>query len=243
MSMTALRNPKRLDTIGAQVLNHIRSQILTGRLIAGERIDQTAIATELGVSIIPVRESIRQLQAEGLIEKRPNRGAFVADLSLTELLDIYTIREELEGLATRLAVARMTSETLERLETLIVEMEKATMVGNRAALFDLNGAFHFAIYAASQNAILCQLIEGLWERSTVYRRRFTFMPERAAQALAEHRQILDCCRRGDANDAGDAVRRNVAATTSAISNSVMAEIRTTTPAAEVLLSQTVDHQL
>ena len=94
------------------------------------------------------------------------------------------------------------------------------MVGDRAALFNLNSDFHFEIYAASQNAILCQLIEGLWDRSTVYRRRFTFMPDRAAQALAEHRQILESCRRRDANDASEAVRRNVKATTIAITDSV-----------------------
>ena len=219
MSATPLQKPLKLGTIGDQVLNHIRNQILSGELATGTRIDQNAIASELGVSIIPVRESLRQLEAEGLIEKRPYRGAFVAELSLTELLDIYAIREELEELAARLAVKRMTPETLTNLNALIVEMQTATAAGDRASLFDLNGAFHFAIYTASENAILCQIIEGLWERSTVYRRRFTFMPGRAAQSLAEHKQILDACRRGDADAAGEAVRRNVAATTRAISES------------------------
>ena len=221
MSVTPLHKPPKLSTIGDQTLNHIRNQILSGQLTAGARIDQNAIAMELGVSIIPVRESIRQLEAEGLIEKRPYRGAFVAELSLTELLDIYAIREKLEELAAQLAVARMTPETLTTLDALIVEMETATASGDRAALFDLNGAFHFAIYTASQNAILCQLIEGLWERSTVYRRRFTFMPERATQSLAEHREIFEACRSGDAAAAGQAVRRNVAATTRAISENVL----------------------
>jgi DNA-binding GntR family transcriptional regulator len=220
MSVIALRSTKKLDSIGAQVLSHIRQQILSGELSAGKRIDQNAIAAELGVSIIPVRESIRQLEAEGLIEKLPNRGVFVTELSLTELLDIYAVREELEVLATRLAVVRMTPETIERLEALVGQMDAATKDGDRAALFDLNSDFHFEIYNASQNAILCQLIEGLWDRSTVYRRRFTFMPDRAAQALAEHRQILEACRRRDPNDAGEAVRRNVKGTTIAITNSV-----------------------
>ena len=218
--MTSLPKPVRLGTIGDQVLNHIRTQILTGQLAAGTRLDQSAIATELGVSIIPVRESIRQLEAEGLIEKRPYRGAFVVELSLTELLDIYTIREELEVLAARLAVARMTPETVGKLDGLIAEMETATTAGDRATLFDLNGAFHFAIYTASQNAILCHIIEGLWERSAVYRRRFTFMPERAVQSLAQHKQILEACRQGRADEAGEAVRRNVAATSRAILESV-----------------------
>ncbi len=210
---------RRVESVGDQVLEHIRSAILSGQLAAGTRIDQRAIADELGVSIIPVRESIRQLEAEGLIEKRPYRGAFVTVLSMTELVDIYVAREALEELAARIAVERMTPDVVASLEALLAEMESATESGDRSALFDLNGAFHFTLYTASQNKILCQLIEGLWERSTVYRRRFTFMPERAQQALAEHKQILAACRRGDADAAGRAVRLNVAQTKKAISES------------------------
>jgi DNA-binding GntR family transcriptional regulator len=216
MNVTPLPR-RKVGTVGDQVLDHIRQEILSGRLVAGTRIDQHAIAGELGVSIIPVRESIRQLEAEGLIEKRPYRGAFVAALSMTELMDIYVTREALEELATRLAVERMTPGTIAALEALIGEMESATAAGDRTALFDLNASFHFTLYTASQNAILCQLIESLWDRSTVYRRRFTFMPERAAQALAEHQTILAACRRGDPDMAGRAVRANVAQTTRAIS--------------------------
>ncbi|MEQ1768890.1 MAG: GntR family transcriptional regulator [Devosia sp.] len=218
MSVTQLPRPRKLETVGNQVLEHIRDAILSGRLIAGTRIDQNALAAELGVSIIPVRESLRQLEAEGLIEKRPYRGAFVAAPSMTELMDIYVTREALEELATRLAVALMTSETLDSLQGLIHEMESATAASDRVALFDLNATFHFTLYTASKNAILCQLIESLWDRSTVYRRRFTFMPERAAQALAEHQEILAACRRGDAEAAGRAVRKNVAQTTKAIAD-------------------------
>jgi len=219
MSVVPISRSRKVESVGGQVLEYIRDAILSGRLAAGTRIDQHAIADELGVSIIPVRESLRQLEAEGLIEKRPYRGAFVSTLSLTELMDIYVTREALEELAARIAVQRMTPEALANLDSLLAEMENATALGDRSALFDLNGAFHFTLYTASQNTILCQLIESLWERSTVYRRRFTFMPERAAQALAEHREILDACHRGDADAAGRAVRVNVAQTTKAISGS------------------------
>lgn len=217
MSVTPLPRARKVETVGDQVLDHIRDAILSGRLAAGTRIDQNALSAELGVSIIPVRESLRQLEAEGLIEKRPYRGAFVAALSMTELVDIYITRESLEELAARLAVPRLTTESLTALGQLLSEMESATSAGDRAALFDLNGTFHFTLYAASGNAILCQIIEGLWDRSSVYRRRFTFMPERAQQALEEHRRILDACRRGDVEAAGREVRANVNHTTRAIS--------------------------
>ena len=219
MNVVPIAKIRRIESVGDQVLDHIRAAILSGQLAAGTRIDQHAVADTLGVSIIPVRESIRQLEAEGLVEKRPYRGAFVAVLSMTELVDIYVAREALEQLAAQIAVERMTPEVLRSLEALLADMESATELGDRSALFDLNGAFHFTLYTASQNKILCQLIEGLWERSTVYRRRFTFMPERAQQALTEHQLILDACRRRDAEAAGKAVRLNVAQTKRAISES------------------------
>lgn len=216
MRVNSGTNPRRVETVSQQVLEHIRDGIFTGRFPVGYRIDQQSVADELGVSVIPVRECLRQLEAEGLVENQPYRGSFVKSLSLTELRDIYVTRETLEELAARLAVERLTPETLLSLESHIAEMERATEDTDLDALFALNRSFHFTLYAASKNAILLELIEGLWDRSTIYRRMFTFMPERAKQALEEHRRILAACHAGDAQRAGQATRDNVAHTTRAI---------------------------
>ena len=216
MRVNSLTKRRRVETVSQQVLEHIRDGIFTGRFAAGFRIDQQSVADELGVSVIPVRECLRQLEAEGLVENQPYRGVYVKSLSLTELRDIYVTRETLEELAARLAVERMTPETLHSLESYIAAMERATEDTDLDALFALNRSFHFTLYSASQNSILLELIEGLWDRSTIYRRMFTFMPERAKQALEEHKCIFAACHEGDAQRAGHATRENVAHTTRAI---------------------------
>jgi len=207
---------RRMESVAAQVLDQLRLMITSGALQAGARLDQKNLCEELGVSLIPIREALRQLEAEGLVETQPYRGAYVASLSMTDLMDIYVTREVLEDLATRLAVPRMGADVLAVMLGLIEGMERATAEGDRAALFDLNADYHFTIYRASENAILCGVIDGLWQRSTIYRRVFTFMPERGATALQEHRDILAACQAGDADAAGQAVRLNVAQTTRAI---------------------------
>jgi len=216
MATSTLSRKRRVGTVSSQVLDYIRDGILSGQFPAGFRLDQQAIAEELGVSIIPVRESLRQLEAEGLVQSQPYRGSYVAELSLADLRDIYITRETLEALAAQLAVSHMTAETLRLLEALFSQMEQATDAMDLNALFELNRSFHFTIYTSSQNGILVQLIESLWDRSTVYRRIYTFMPERAPLALEEHKRILKACQDRDPVAAGQAVRENVSQTTRAI---------------------------
>lgn len=216
MNAKPLTGKLRMEPVAVQVLDRLRSMITSGALEVGTRLDQKRLSEDIGVSLIPIREALRQLEAEGLVETQPYRGTFVASLSMSELMDIYVTREVLEELATRLAVPKMDQSVTDLLSELIVRMEKATRASDRPALFELNAEFHFTIYRASGNTILCQVIEGLWQRSTIYRRVFTFMPERAFAALQEHKAILAACIARDADAAGHAVRINVMHTTEAI---------------------------
>lgn len=210
-------HPKRpVPTLSAYVRSHIRDAILSGEFPIGSKLDQQAIADELGVSIIPVRESLLQLQAEGLVQNIPHRGVFVTELSLDDLHEIYVVRETLEELATILAIPSMSGEVLSQLSKQIEAMEVATERNDFDFLFELNRTFHFKIYRCSGNNTLIQMIESLWDRSTVYRRVYTFMPERAKQALAEHKTIYAFCKSGDPSAAGHAVRENVQQTTRGI---------------------------
>lgn len=206
----------RPQTIADYVLTAIRSGILSGRYNPGSRLDQQALADELGVSIIPVRESLRQLEVEGFVRIHSRRGAFVAELSVEELKEIYLIRETLEELATLLAVPQLTPGDLEQLETILEEMAEATRRQDFARLLDLNRLFHFTIYEASQRPLLLQMVTTLWDRSSLYRRWYTYLPERSEQALIEHRQILAACKRGEARPAGEAIRNNIRQTTAGI---------------------------
>jgi DNA-binding GntR family transcriptional regulator len=205
-----------IPTLSNFVRTHIRDAIMSGQFPIGSKLDQQAIADQLGVSIIPVRESLRLLQAEGLVQSVPHRGVFVTELSLDDLHEIYVVRETLEELAAQLAVIYMTPAALETMAELIAQMEQATNGNDFGALFDLNRDFHFSIYRMSSNATLVQMIESLWDRSTVYRRMYTFMPERARLALQEHKVILQACKARDSVQAGRAVRENVQQTTRGI---------------------------
>ncbi len=200
---------ERPPTVTNYVLETIRNNILTGRYPADSKLDQKKLAEELGVSMIPVRESLRQLDAEGMVRIYPRRGAYVAPLSVDELEEVYLTREVLEELVTRLAVPEVTPELLARLAALLDEMEAATAKMKYSELLDLNRAFHFALYEASGRSILLQLITGLWDRSRFFRQLYTYIPERAPQALAEHQAIFAAVKAGDAEAAGAAVRENV----------------------------------
>jgi DNA-binding GntR family transcriptional regulator len=210
-------------TVTDYVVNSIRERILAGYYPAGARLDQQTLIEDLGVSLIPVRESLRQLEVEGLVQIHPHRGAFVARLSITDIKEIYLVREVLEETAAQLAVPRLTPQKLAELAALIEKMEGATQANDYVLLFDLNRAFHFTIYEACNNSLLVQMISGLWDRSRRYRQLYTHLPQRASQALVEHKDIYAACKAGDIISAGAAVRHNVRQTTTGILEKYYAE--------------------
>jgi DNA-binding GntR family transcriptional regulator len=196
-------------TVTDYVVDAIRKGILTGDYSLGEKLDQKLLAEKLGVSVIPVREGLRQLEAEGLIRLVPRRGAFVAELSITELKEIYLIREVLEGLAAELAVPNLDSSAFNQLESLLGQMEEATAQQDFSRLLELNRTFHFTIYESSRCPLLLQIIASLWDRSSLCRRVYLYLPGRASQALAEHKEIYQASKQRDAQWAHQAVRKNV----------------------------------
>jgi DNA-binding GntR family transcriptional regulator len=211
-------------TISSYVLDAMRDSILGGRYPPGSKLDQRQLANELKVSLIPLRESLRQLEAEGFVRIYPHRGAFVAELSTPELEEIYLIRQTLEELITQLAVPNLSPEILKLLSVLIREMSQATAAHDSEKLLELNRAFHFTIYQASNRPFLLQLVTSLWDRSIRYRRLYQNLPGRAQQALSEHKEILAACKNSDPIVAGKAVRNNVYQTAAGI----LAKIRSGT---------------
>jgi DNA-binding GntR family transcriptional regulator len=203
-------------TTAEYVLDSIRDGILNGQYVLGSRFDQKAIARDLGVSLVPVREALRILEGEGFVNITPRRGAFVTDISATELEELYLIRAELEEMATQRAVPKLGQEELAHLAVIISQMEEATRSKDFARLMVLNKEFHFTIYEAAELSLLSELMNGLWNRSSLYRRVFTYLPERAVQALEEHKDIYLACESGDCELAGRAIRHNIRQTVNAL---------------------------
>src|SRR5206468_6815116 len=130
------------------VHEHLREEILSGRLGAGAELQEVALSTELGVSRGPIREAIGRLAAEGLVTVRPRRGAVVRSLSKDEFLELYQVREALEMMAVRLAVPKLEPDDVAQLEQLIETMSGHAERGEVAEFFAANVAFHGRIFAA-----------------------------------------------------------------------------------------------
>src|SRR5437763_14341379 len=172
-SEAALSRPAPVEnlTLWQRVYDHLRGEILDGRLEPGAELAEVALSEQLGVSRGPLREAISRLAAEGLVTVRPRRGAVVRSLSEAEFLELYQVREALERMAVKLAVPRLTAEQFEELASLNEEME-AHAAGNKVEVFfEANLAFHARLLEASGNKKLEELYRQLVDQLGRYRLR------------------------------------------------------------------------
>lgn len=182
-------------------------EIATAALPAGGRLDEAGLAARFGVSRTPVREAINQLVSAGLIEQIPNRGAFVREVGLAELVEMFEVMAELEGMAGRLAARRADALALGRLEAALAACRSAAATGDADSYYYENERFHGAIYAACGNAFLAAEARRLQRRLAAYRRLQLRVPRRVLQSLAEHERIVAAIRAGD----GDLAEANLKA--------------------------------
>jgi DNA-binding GntR family transcriptional regulator len=182
------------------VLAELRNAILSGALPAGTLLRQEDVARQFGVSRPPVREALRQLEAEGLAVSRPRRGYAVASLDPADIEEIFEIRMLLEERAAFLAAQRRTDEDVRELEALLLEMEGiATGQGRDLERFmAANRAFHERILQTSGRRRLCRMMLGLRDNVERYVRMGASITGSMDRVRKEHRAILDAFRRGDA---------------------------------------------
>lgn len=179
-----------------QVATELRRLILAGTLGPGQPVNQDEIAGRLGVSRMPVREALRTLAVEGLVQFHPNRGAVVNELSRRDMEELYALRIMLEGPAARRSAENMTREHLAKLQKLIEEMERHRD-GPRAEWADVHYRFHLSLYDAAGMPRLGRLIAGLRNLVEPYSRIYIRLPERMQQAEREHRELVAACRTRD----------------------------------------------
>lgn len=181
-------------TLAAQVQERIREAILKQTLKPGERIDQNLLAEQLQVSMAPIREALKGLEAEGLVMIQPRRGAFVIEVSLTDMDKLYFSRGLIEGEAIYSAVPLLTEDDFTALENMTKAMRRATDANDITTYINLNRQFHTHIYEALDNQHLMQVIQLLWERSELYRFRYMFVTRDHERIHQEHDDILAACR-------------------------------------------------
>ncbi|NLY75741.1 MAG: GntR family transcriptional regulator [Firmicutes bacterium] len=173
------------------VFESLREAIISGHLRPGERLMEIQLAEEMGVSRTPVREAIRKLELEGLVVMLPRKGAYVAGLSLKDIVDVFEIRGALEGLAAELAAERINEAELEELERYLVKIAENIDKGDLEKVVATDTDFHSLLYKASRNQRLSQIINNLREQIQRFRTTSLSYPGRMKAALEEHRKIVE----------------------------------------------------
>jgi DNA-binding GntR family transcriptional regulator len=185
--------------LGDLVANEIRVAILAGNLAPGERLKQEQLAEDMGVSRIPVREALRILEAEGLVETRPGRGSQVVDLTRESASDVLMVRGALEGLAARLAAERVTPEVVSRLRAAVEEGKRASDAGDHGSASDAHTQFHLELGRAGGNSHLRAELEH-WPAKPEWIVA-TLLQSRSEYSWLEHEAIVDAVANGDADQA------------------------------------------
>ena len=177
------------------VADELRRGILTGRRKAGDRLVEDRLSAELGVSRVPIREALRLLAAEGLVEVQPRRGASVAEFSPDVARDLVEVRAMLEGLNARLAARHRASAIMAELRQVLAEGNAAAKSGNVSDLVRLNGEFHDKLAEAGRNSILWDIMRTLRERTSLVFAANT--ATRSREDWDEHSRILAAVIEGD----------------------------------------------
>lgn len=204
LAQTTLDASLRPSSMPERVHELLRSQILSGQIASGEKINQGELAAVIGTSRVPVREALRRLESEGLVVLRPHRGYVVASLDAKEIEEIFEIRTMLEERAGQMAARHRTDEDLAALAAILDRMD---LVAERSddVITDWaagNREFHDRLFAASGRMHLCRVIGMLRDSVERYIRLFAAMRGNRHQAQAEHRMILAVLRDGDAAELG-----------------------------------------
>jgi DNA-binding GntR family transcriptional regulator len=210
------RAPARIDgaplaiaSVVDQVYSAIRDRIIQGSLQRGARIHQEDLAEELGVSRTPVREALRRLAAEGLVEMRTNRGARVADVARSDMQSAYEARLVIEPGAARLSAGARLATPIARMRSALSAQRRA--IPNVRRSFDANREFHIALVQGSGNRFLVQFVRRLWVSrigEVIYERQ-SETPERMSLDADEHEQILAAIEAGNGRRAESLTRRHL----------------------------------
>ncbi|MFD7292024.1 GntR family transcriptional regulator [Streptomyces sp. NPDC059897] len=198
--MTTPASRRRPPTAQQFVLEELRRAITSGEIRPGMPIRQDALAEQLGVSRVPLREALKTLEGQSLVVHHAHRGYFVAELSLAELREVYRIREILEAEAVREAM-RAGGAVLDALEEAQGEVEAQAAAADVAAMAAANRRFHFVLFEASGMTRLVRLIATLWDATDAYRSLYYADSISREHVLVEHRAVLDALREGRTEDA------------------------------------------
>jgi DNA-binding GntR family transcriptional regulator len=197
-------------SLAAWTTDTLRHAILNGYFEPGERLDQEAIAEELGVSRTPIREAIAALESEGLLESKPHRGVFVTKVSRKDIREVFAVRALLEAEIVRQATSSIPDSVLDELERMLKEAQKAYENGDHIAQFDADRRFHETLRGFTENGLLREVLDGVNNRINAVRRFAQMRPGPHVNAFAqEHFAVLEAVQQRDPERAAALMKQHL----------------------------------
>lgn len=196
-------------SLGSKIFILLRDRILNESYKCGDKLNELTLAKELKISRTPIREALKQLELEGLVESIPNKGVYVKGFSPRDIDDMFEIRLSLEGLAVSFAIDRMDEVHLAKIKEVFELLEFYTTKGDFAKVNDFNILFHESIYQATQSTYFEQILKDIHYYVSVTSRHSIARPERLESSLVEHRAILEAIIDGDKDEATERIQRHI----------------------------------
>ena len=201
--------PKANVPISSNLYSQLQRDILTGKLKNGQKLTEQVICEEYNVSRTPVREALRQLESEGLVENILNRGSFVVGLSKQDFEDMFELRKIYEIQAVKWAIERITEEEMDALDETFEFMEFYTLRNDIDKMLTINEGFHQIIYEASHNRMLQQCLSSYQTYLKYLRKDDEYPDDYLATVLEEHRQIFQAFIEKDVEAGAEAMERHI----------------------------------
>ncbi len=198
-----------MSSLSKRIFNSLRNDILDGKYKRGDKLVELKLARELGVSRTPIREGLKQLEFEGLVENIPNKGTVVNSVSSQDINDILTIRLAIEGIAVEWTIDRMDEEILKELKETCELMEFYTAKKDVEKILDLNTQFHEIIYKASGSRYLNNILNDFQSYMKGARKKSLYSEGRLQSALQEHIEIMSAFEDKDKERAKELLRKHI----------------------------------
>ncbi len=208
-----MNRPIARRTVAAEAAEILRQRILTGDLKAGQPIRQEQIAQELGVSRIPLREALKQLEAEGFVTIEPHKGAVVSTLSLAEVEELFELRIHLESWLLRDAIPRMREADFAQLDAII---DESRIPDNVAHWGDINWRLHETMYRPAGKPISLRFLKRIHDNLDRYLRLQITLTQDWDRAHGDHQQLIELSRAGDVEAAVAVLERHIRHTARAL---------------------------
>ena len=180
----------------------LKHKILTGEIVSQTRLMEIDLSEKMNVSRTPIREAIKRLADDGLVKVEPRRGAYVANISIKDMLDVFEVREDMEGFVAKLAAKRITDEGRAQLKAIAAEYEAAIeKADDKERIIELDEKFHNFIVKCSGNETLRELVNYVQELSLRFRYLYYDDSSLYESTAEQHNRIMDAINSGRENDA------------------------------------------